>query len=89
MIAAAQDGEILIRTGSQVATAPSRPSPALCGGWKCIEPDGRAGRNPYKPHLVPHLLPPHNIPALLFRPRTSPEETDRAMDLTWMGVGQQ
>lgn len=84
MIAAVQDGEILIRTGSQVATAPSRHSPALCGGW-----NGRPGRHPYKPHLVPHLLPPHNIPALLFRTRTSPEETDRAMDLTWMGVGQQ
>ena len=40
-----------------------------------MEPDGRtAGAQPVQaPHLVPHLLPAHNIvPALLFRARTFP-----------------
>jgi hypothetical protein len=41
---------ILVRTGSHVATAPSRHSPHLSP----MEPDGRTGRkrNPYRPHLV-------------------------------------
>lgn len=77
---------ILIRTGSHVATAPSRHSPHLSP----MEPDGRTdGRGPVQAAsgTVPHLLPPNNIPGLLFRTRTPTEETNRVTDTVAVSAG--